>query len=128
MMPPNQWGHQLKNKALRMDQMVQESSQQAKCIEPRVLGRPGLTLALPIHPLSVHSRQHLHLLISAEASLVWRPHQPQALPQALEPGQHRQRTPISQCACGHWSRASTWETFSRLWDIPLTSLNHVRNV
>lgn len=65
-----------------------------KMYRPPSLGRPGLTLALPIHPPSVHSRQHLHLLISAEASLAWRPHQAQALPQALEPGQHRQRTPF----------------------------------
>lgn len=84
-----------------MDQIVQGSSQQTKCTDPRALGRPGLTLALPIHPSSVHSRQHLHLLISVEANLAWRPHQAQALAQALEPGQHRQRTPISKCACGH---------------------------
>lgn len=63
-----------------------------------------------------------------EASLAQRPHQAQALPQAPQPGQHRQITPIFRYACGHWSRASTWETSSHLWDIQQTSPNHVGNV
>ena len=50
MMPPNQWGHQLKNKVLRMDQMVQEAANRQNVQTPEFWAGRGS----PWHYLSVH--------------------------------------------------------------------------
>lgn len=108
-------GHQLKNKVLRRDQMGVRKQPTDKMYRPQRLGRPELTLALPIH--HVRSQQAAPPLahfcradLSVEASL-----QAQAPQQPLSRAAQAENPHLPVCL---WSliRASI-ETSSHLWDI-----------